>query len=328
MIRNPTGRLAIDHLIGGYAKLYNVIIFPTQNLLRQLQTATPRGAPLDLRSLGRIGISPQLAAYYARTGWLTRLAHGIYALPGDALNTPGMLMLLQDRIAGLHLAGRSALGAPVKGLGGGELVLMGDARAELPEWFTMRQPARYTNPRLFDWSLAGLSPEAGAELARQTVVDGRSASAAAPAGDGADVADGASPGIRRSVPERAILEMLYDVGTGESLADAKEMVASLRVTTAAAPEPSPAPAPTPAPRAHRDPNPAAAATTLHIPTLGLLLRCCTSIKAVRLLLTLARQTNLLDVRKLARDHSPRTGSPTRWMRRLPDGTLLSLRPYG
>ena len=308
-----------------------MIIFPTQNLLRQLQTATPRGAPLDLRSLGRIGISPQLAAYYARTGWLTRLAHGIYALPGDTLTTPGMLMLLQDRIAGLHLAGRNALVAPVGVLGGGELVLMGDARAELPEWFTMRQPARYTNPRLFDWSLAGLSPEAGAELAKQTVVDGRSAAAVsagaagAADGDGAAGADGASPGVRRSVPERAILEMLYDVGTGESLADAKEMVASLRVTTAAAP----APGPTPAPGALRVPNTATAATTtLHIPTRGLHLRCCTSIKAVRLLLTLARQTNLLDVRKLARDHSPRTGSPTRWMRRLPDGTLLSLRPYG
>lgn len=325
----------------------------------------PRGMPLDNARLRHMGISPQLAAYYARTGWLNRLAHGIYSLPGDRLTTPGMLMLLQDRIAGLHLAGRSALVEPMKGLGGGELVLMGDARADLPEWFTMRQPARYTNPQLFDWSLAGLSREAGAELARQTVVDGRSAAAVsagaagAADGDGAAGADGASPGARRSVPERAILEMLYDIGTGESLADAREMVASLRATSAATPVPAilpspalapapavtpararatitassvgpvpgPAPSPTPAPGPHPDPN-TATAFTLHIPTLGLLLRCCTSIKAVRLLLTLARQTNLLDVRKLARDHSPRTGSPTRWMRRLPDGTLLSLRPYG
>ncbi len=296
--------------------------------------------PLDNARLRGMGISPQLAAYYARTGWLNRLAHGTYTLPGDPLTTPGMLMLLQDRIAGLHLAGRSALAAPVTAPARDELVLMGDARAELPEWFTTRQRARYTNPRLFDWSLAGLSPDAGAALARQTVVDGRSAVAAGGAGaagaadgESADVVDAATSGIRRSVPERAILELLYDVGTGESLADAREMVASLRVTTAAvpvsAPELVPAPAPTQAPSAHRVPNPAATATTtLHIPTLGLLLRCCTSIKTVRLLLTLARQTNLLDVRKLARDHSPRTGSPTRWTRRLPDGTLLSLRPYG
>jgi hypothetical protein len=287
-----------------------------------------------------MGISPQLAAYYARTGWLNRLAHGTYTLPGDTLTTPGMLVLLQDRIAGLHLAGRSALAAPMQAPARDELVLMGDARAELPEWFTTRQRARYTNPRLFDWSLAGLSPEAGAALARQTVVDGRSATApaagvagaAAADGDGAAGAEGATSGIRRSVPERAILELLYDVGTGESLADAREMVASLRVTTAAAPVSAPelvpaaAPASTPAPGADRVPD--SVNTTLHIPTLGLLLRCCTSIKTVRLLLTLARQTNLLDVRKLARDHSPRTGSPTRWMRRLPDGTLLSLRPYG
>jgi hypothetical protein len=316
--------------------------------------------PLDNASLRRMGISPQLAAYYARTGWLNRLAHGTYILPGDPLTAPGMLMLLQDRIAGLHLAGRSALAAPMQAPARDELVLMGDARAELPEWFTTRQPARYTSPRLFDWSLAGLSPEAGAALARQTVVDGRSAVAVRAAAAGAvahsaDVADRTTPGFRRSIPERAILELLYDVGTGESLADAKEMVASLRVTTAATPASAPelvpalapafpparahatiaassvghapAPAPTQAPGPLDVPD-TATTTTLHIPTLGLLLRCCTSIKAVRLLLTLARQTNLLDVRKLARDHSPRTGSPTRWMRRLPDGTLLSLRPYG
>lgn len=323
-----------------------MIVSPGHNLLKHLLTTAPRGMPLDNARLRRMGISPQLAAYYARTGWLNRLAHGTYTLPGDPLTAPGMLMLLQDRIAGLHLAGRSALLAPMQAPTRDELVLMGDARSELPEWFTTRQRARYTNPRLFDWSLAGLSPEAGAALARQTVVDGRSATApaagvgacaagaAAADGESAHVGDGATPGIRRSVPERAILELLYDVGTGESLADAREMVASLRVTTAAtpvsAPELVPAapPASTPAPGAHRVPNPAATATTLHIPTLGLLLRCCTSIKTVRLLLTLARQTNLLDVRKLARDHSPRTGSPTRWMRRLPDGTLLSLRPYG
>lgn len=295
--------------------------------------------PLDSARLGLMGISPQLAAYYARTGWLKRLAHGIYTLPGDALTTAGMLILLQDRITGLHLAGRSALLPPTTGPSPdpacGDLVLMGEARAELPEWFTSRQPARYTNPRLFDWSLGSLSPEAGAALARQTVVDEQCATTAA---------DRASPAVRRSVPERAILEMLYDIGTGEILADARALLAQFRTTPATASAPTLAPGPTLAPEPTLAPGPTLAratplapgtprisnpaATTLHVPTLGLLLRCCTSIKTVRLLLTLARQTNLLDVRKLARDHSPRTGSPTRWMRRLPDGTLLSLRPYG
>src|SRR3546814_3840522 len=62
--------------------------------------------------------------------------------------------------------------------------------------------------------------------------------------------------------------------------------------------------------------------------LGQLLSCCTSVKAVRLFLTWARETSLVDVDALLERYPVRTGSNTRWLSRLDDGTLLSLRPHG
>ena len=53
-----------------------------------------------------------------------------------------------------------------------------------------------------------------------------------------------------------------------------------------------------------------------------------SVKAVRLFLTWARETRLLDVDKLLADYTLPVGSDSRWMTRLKDGTLLSLRPHG
>ena len=52
------------------------------------------------------------------------------------------------------------------------------------------------------------------------------------------------------------------------------------------------------------------------------------VKAVRLFLTWARETSLVDVDALLEQYPVRTGSNTRWMSRLDDGTLLSLRPHG
>ena len=62
--------------------------------------------------------------------------------------------------------------------------------------------------------------------------------------------------------------------------------------------------------------------------LGDLLSCCTSVKAVRLYLTWARETELVNVDALLEDFPVRTGSSSRWMTRLDDGTLLSLNPQG
>ena len=93
-----------------------------------------------------------------------------------------------------------------------------------------------------------------------------------------------------------MLELLYDAGTKQSLEEARNVFDGLR-----------------SPRKE---------------LLGQLLSCCTSVKAVRLFLTWARETGVVDVDDLVARHPLRTGSDKRWMSRLADGTLLSLKPHG
>src|SRR5690606_39908462 len=78
-------------------------------VLKRLQAEVPRGGPFDLSVLAQFGVSPQLAAQYAEAGWLIRLGHGVYAFPNDDFDIFGGLKLLQNRVAGLHIGGKSAL---------------------------------------------------------------------------------------------------------------------------------------------------------------------------------------------------------------------------
>lgn len=246
-------------------------------IIKRLQTELPRGAPFDLTTLASLGVSPQRAARYAEGGWLVRLAQGVYAFPNDDFGVYGALKLLQQRVPGLHVGGKSALalhGVRHNLASRETLVLWGDSRYALPAWFTSRFPARYVYARLFDW------PEADTPLASKTLT--------AP--------PGLPDSLRVSVPERAVLELLYETGVKQSLEEARNLFDGVR-----------------SPRTD---------------VLGQLLSCCNSVKAVRLFLTWARETNLVDVDALLKQYLVRTGSNTRWMSRLDDGTLLSLRPHG
>lgn len=244
-------------------------------VIKRLQADLPRGAPFGLDALDQMDVSPQLAAHYAKEGWLTRLGQGVYAFPNDDFGVQGAIAFLQSRVPGLHLGGRSALAllGVRHNLGRGDVtVLWGDGRFNLPAWFTSRFAARYVHAHLFDWPDAGF----------------------------AGITQGTPPGHRQglqvSIAERAILELLYEAGTKQSLEEARNLFDGLR-----------------APR---------------MDLLGALLACCRSVKAVRLFLAWARETNLLDVDDLLAKYSVRTGSDKRWMSRLDDGTLLSLRPHG
>ncbi len=107
---------------------------------------------------------------------------------------------------GLHIGGKSALALQGvrPNLGSRDtLVLWGDARFALPVWFTSRVPARYVHARLFDW------PDDA--LPAKTLVT--------PAGQ--------PDGLRASIPERAVLELLYEVGTRQSLEEARAAVPDL-----------------------------------------------------------------------------------------------------
>ena len=100
-------------------------------VIKRVQAGLPRGAPFDLAVLSQFGVSPQLAAHYADSGWLVRLAHGVYAFPNDEFGVYGALRFLSQRVPGLHVGGKSALALQGvrHNLGSREaLVLWGDSR--------------------------------------------------------------------------------------------------------------------------------------------------------------------------------------------------------
>jgi hypothetical protein len=246
------------------------------SLIKRLQAEMPRGAPFDLAGLGQLGITPQLAAKYVRHGWLRRLQQGVYAFPGDELAREAAVLFLQVGAPSLHVGGKSALalqGVQHNLSARDALVLWGDRPFSLPGWFKERFPtARFVASKLFEWN--------DGQAAAQTIT----------------TPPGAPEGLRVAVPERAVLELLSEVGLRESLEEARSLFDGLR--------------------------------NMRKDVAGELLSCCTSVKAVRLFLTWSRATGLLDVDALRARYPLRVGSDARWMSRLSDGTLLTLKPYG
>lgn len=54
---------------------------PLHAPIRKVQTSLPREMPFGLAALERIGMSAQVAAHYAESGWLDRLGQGVMRLP-------------------------------------------------------------------------------------------------------------------------------------------------------------------------------------------------------------------------------------------------------
>lgn len=240
-----------------------------RNLLNRLYTRLAPGAPLAPEDLAALGISADLAVHYVRAGWLTRLARGVFCRPNDPPTLHPSLLLLQRKLEGLHVGGKSALDwyglrqyvsqQPV-------LQLYGWTAGRLPAWFTERFPAEYHRKRLFDES-----PEA---LLNVGPFEQRSG----------------APQV--SAPERALLELLSEVGVRQTLQEARELVESTY--------------------------------SLRADVLRELLQRCTSIKTVRLCLQLGREGSSPWMSKLDPDTLP-TGSDRPWVSRSAEG-LLVLKP--
>ena len=228
-----------------------------------------------MAALKALGVSAQLAAKYVRGGWLVRLAQGVYAFPGDNFDEQRSIQFLQTKVAGLHVGGKSALalhGVRHNLASCNLLTLWGDERFKLSAWFLSRFPALYVSARLFAW------PDK--ILARKTLT----------------TPPGVIAGLAVSVPERALLELLYEVGTHEGIEEAHNLFEGMR--------------------------------NLRLDVIGRLLGCCSSVKTVRLFLTWARETVLVDTDAIGRRYPLLVGSGKRWMTRLKDGALLTLKPYG
>ena len=231
--------------------------------------SVPRGAPLDVADLQSLGVSASLATYYVRAGWLTRLGRGVFMFPGDQLNAAVSVRFLARRLPGLHVGGKAALAwrGVRHNVGPRErLLLWGEKVAALPPWFTERFPSRYVSRHIFSSSLPS---SFGLQPLPETLT-------------GPDV----------SVPERAILELLAEVGAEQGLEESRNIMEGLR--------------------------------SVRVDVLGTLLKHCPRVKVVRLCLSLAEELNL----QWAAEVRKRVGSRGRgrWSSKLPDGTSLILKP--
>lgn len=245
------------------------MVKPTaQNPIKSLNSL-PRGVPVDAVTLKDLGISSALASHYVSAGWLTRLGRGVFMFPNDQLKLESCVLLLSRRLQGLHVGGKTALAwrGVRHNVGPHErLHLWSETQHRLPAWFTKRFPCRYVTRHLFDSSL--------------------------PANFGLQPLPETPNGPAVSVPERALLELLSDVGVGQGAEEARNIMEGVR-----------------SPR---------------LDVLGPLLKCCPRVKVVRLCLQWAEELNLawaVEARKLA---GPR--GRNRWFGKLRDGTTLILKP--
>lgn len=156
------------------------------------------GTPVTSRQLAKLSVSADLAVGYVRSGWLIRLARGVFSRTGDTPLLGPSLVVLQKQMPGLHVGGKSAL--TWQGLqhfveARPALTLYGWENRALPEWFAKRFPSTFHRKRLFKEPpampihVASLPERAGAALV--------------------------------SNPERAFLELLSEVGVRQTLDDVR-----------------------------------------------------------------------------------------------------------
>ena len=239
------------------------------SLIKELQTSVPRGAPIDTAAMKGLGISAALAHEYVRSGWLIRLGRGVFMFAGDRLERDATLRFLARRMEGLHVAARTALEwhGFRQNLAHREVISLRATRNQtLPEWFLERFPARCSAPRLFSDEM--------------------------PQGFGLAFLPELPDGPLVSVPERALLEMLSEVGVRQEVEEARSVMESVR--------------------------------QLRTQVLTTILQACMMRKAVRLCVTWSAELGLSWADVAARAAAGRIGTG-RWIRRLKDGSTLILK---
>ncbi len=155
--------------------------------------------------LRALGMSPALASYWVRTGWLLRLSKGAYLTRGDTPTRDGILAYLSRRGRGLHVGGKTALdwqGVRHHIAFRPRIVLWGQVLQRFPDWVSSYLPYSYQTTQLF---IADVPYEAGLK----------------PLPNG-------NAGVLVSVPERALLELASDLGKGQSLEEVINIAQTLR----------------------------------------------------------------------------------------------------
>lgn len=238
-----------------------------ENKLNIFYRSLESGVPVDLEQLALLGISADLAVYYVRAGWLMRLSRGVFAKPNTPLELYPSLRFLERRVAGLHVGGKTALdwhGVRHNLSRQHRLRLYGWSSSPLPSWFTARFPlSEYHRLRLFDES-----PETPIRVSSLHSHE-------------------ETPLV--SSPERAVLELLSEIGNRQPLQEARELLESV--------------------------------PSLRVSVLQELLGRCRQVKTVRLCLKLGQELDLPWKDRLDHTQLP-TGSDQRWVGRSKEGLLV------
>jgi hypothetical protein len=221
-------------------------------------------------TLRSIGVSASHAGNYVRSGWLRSLGRGVFAFPNDTLDRNACLKFLAKTVPGLHVAGKTAL--DWRGIRHNlafreKLTLLGDVSKPLPEWFTSRFSCSYAARHLFT-----------GELPKNFAVE--------PLPDN-------SEGPLVSVRERALLELLSEVGLSQGVEEARNIMEGL--------------------------------FTVREDVLDQLLKCCSRSKVLRLCAQWSYELGLgwAPVARKALDAAPHRG---RWSARMRNGGTLVLKP--
>ena len=156
--------------------------------IKELMTQLEWDIPYSTQDLERLGLPSTSAARLAGSGWLKRLARGVYTVPNGKLDRDKTLAFLADRMPGLHVGGKTALawrGVRHTLAQRERITLWGKRAGHLPSWFTDLFDATYQSTHIFD---ERLTPDFGlSEL------------------------PGHHSKVLVSVPERALLE-LFKIG--------------------------------------------------------------------------------------------------------------------
>lgn len=169
--------------------------------LKSLYDELKPGCPVTAADLLALNISRDLMTYYVKSGWLKRLANGVFLKPNTELSFDASLVMLQKQVKGLHIGGKSAL--DMYGLrhymsNTPQTNLYSWESTKLPEWLTQHYKCTLQRKRLFDEppeKPLNVSPLKNKEDAPMV-----------------------------SEPERAVLEMLSEVPNNQSFTEAEEIL--------------------------------------------------------------------------------------------------------
>ena len=191
-------------------------------------------------------------------------------LAGDTLDRDASLRFLADRTPGFHVGGKTALGwqGIRHNVSATEMVtLWGPKNSRLARWFPARFPSRYTVRELFSTKLPhdfGLQP-----------------------------LPESAEGPPVSVPERALLEMLSEVGVHQEIEEARLIMEAAR--------------------------------SLRTDILVTLLKSCRQQKALRLCVLWAEELSM-PWAEHARSATKKLMGASRWIARVRGGRTLILKP--